>query len=88
MKSSDPLLLADGNLHWSREAILFVSLSVLVSRWGWSFLSTFLFISYDSNTVKNSPLGLLHVNVAFEGYQWPLINSFSNGSKLREISYK
>ena len=59
---------------------------IYISRWGWSFLSDYLLIFYNSNAIKNTPLGLLHVNVAFEGYNWPWINHFFNGSKLRDIS--
>ena len=58
------------------------------SRWGWSFLSDFLLTFYGSNTVLNTPLGLLHDKVAFEGYKWPWINFFFNASKDRAIGYK
>ena len=63
-------------------------LEIDISPWGWSFLSQFLLIFYDLNTVKSTSLDLLLVTAAFEGYKWPWIKFFFHNSKDCDISYE
>ena len=57
-----------------------------ISPWGWSFLSPFVLIFYDLNSVKITLLHLLLVNAALEGCKWPWLILRFHKSKLFLIS--
>ena len=59
-----------------------------ISRWGWSFLSDILYIFYGLNAVWNTPMDLLLVIAAFEGWKQSRIDNFFQRLKDLDSGYE